>query len=341
MIKGATVMVLGLLVAGCSSKSTSNNGTGGDGGADAGNFAQACTDRATQYCSRLYTCSPERIQAEWGDQGTCVTRQTENCNNSVAVPGTGNMAASIEACSQAYASWDCEDFLDTTNIPTACQQVTGSVASGSPCVAPGECTTGFCAIVPGATCGVCATAPASGDSCAELTTCGQGLDCTTDTHTCVVLGGSGATCGKGAPCGALFTCIGSDTTTGVTGTCQASITTLGAMCDPDDKTGPACDRNSLLTCNTATKECATMIVAAGGAPCGTNVVNDQTALCSTHGTCTGSTATAAGTCTAAAADGDMCDLVNGPSCLEDARCITTSDASTSGTCEQLNPTACP
>ena len=260
MVKGATCVLIGALMAGCSG--TTSGGSFG--------FAQSCTDRATQYCARLAACSPERIQTDWGDQPTCVSRQTQSCNNSVALAGTGNTPASVEACSKAYAGWDCGDFLDTTNVPQACQQVTGSVASGAPCQAPGQCTTGFCAIVPGSECGVCAAAPAAGDSCAALTTCGQGFDCTTDTHVCVVLGSSGATCGKGAPCGALFNCVGSDEATAATGTCKTSVTASGMTCDPDSKTGPGCDHNSLLTCNAQTKQCATMTIATGGQPCGTN-----------------------------------------------------------------------
>lgn len=335
MVKVATWLLVGSLLMACSGKSFDVGGT------DGGSFAQSCTDRATQFCARLATCSPGRLQTDWGDQPTCVSRQTENCNSSVALSGTGNTATSVEACAQAFAGWACGDFLDDTNVPQACQQVTGSMASGAACQAPGQCTTGFCAIVPGAECGVCAAAPVAGDSCAALTTCGQGLDCTTDTHVCVVLGGSGAACGKGAPCGALFDCVGSDSATGAMGTCQTSISTSGTTCDPDSKTGPACDRNSLLACNTQTKQCAAMTIATGGQPCGTNVVMDQTVLCSAHGTCASATSTAAGTCTAAAADGAACDLVDGPPCLDNSRCIETSDASSVGTCQQLNPIACP
>ena len=336
------------LVGGCSGKSTTgltdggaDGGTGGGEGGT-GSVAQSCSDRATQDCARLMTCSPERIQVDYGDQPTCVTRLTDNCNDSAAAPGTGNTAATIEACSLAYATWDCGDFLDAKNIPAACVQVTGSAATGSPCVAAGQCTTGYCAIVPGASCGACATAPAAGDSCAALTTCAQGMVCTTDTDACVVLGGTGATCGTGAPCGALYTCVGADDAKNITGTCQLSVTTSGAACDPTTQTGPGCDHNSLLACNTQTKQCATLTVAAAGLPCGTNDVDDQTAICSTRGICTGASTGVPGTCTASVADGAACSLATGSaSCLEDARCILTSDAAATGTCEQLNPMGCP
>jgi hypothetical protein len=344
MMKSVAVAILAFcLVVGCSGKSTggiSDGGSSGEGGS--GSTAQSCTDRATQDCARLMTCSPERIQVDYGDQPTCVTRLTDNCTNSVASPGTGNTAASIEACAQAYATWDCSDFLDAKNVPSACVQVTGSVATGAPCVAPGQCTTGFCAIAPGTSCGVCAAAPAAGDSCAALTACAQGMVCTTDTFTCVVLGGMGATCGTGAPCGALYSCVGANDTKNITGTCQLSVTTSGMACDPTTQTGPGCDHNSLLACNTQTKECATLTVAAAGQPCGTNDVDDQTALCAARGLCTGSSTGVPGTCTAAVADEAACSTATGSApCLEEARCILASDAGTTGTCKQLDPTGCP
>jgi len=165
--------------------------------------------------------------------------------------------------------------------------------------------------------------------------------CTTDTLTCVVLGGTGATCGKGAPCGALYTCVGADDAKNITGTCQLSVTTSGATCDPTTQTGPGCDRNSRLACNTTTKECATLTIAAAGQPCGTNDVDDQTALCAARGVCTGATTGVPGTCTASVADGAACSLATGSAeCLEEARCIT-GDAGMTGTCQQLSPMGCP
>jgi hypothetical protein len=343
MIGRVAWAAIAVLATACSS--SSGGGVAGDGGGgDVGNglsVSQACTDRATQYCSRLAACSQERVQQLYGDQPTCVSRQTANCTASLGAPSTGSTPETVEACSQAYAAWDCGDFLSGLNTPSACVQKTGSLATGSPCAAPAQCQTGFCAIVPGASCGVCAATPASGASCAQLTTCGQGMDCTSDTQTCVVEGGQGATCGKGAPCAELFSCQGANDSKGVTGTCQSSLTQPGATCDSTQQTTPACDRNALLTCNTQSKTCSTLVLAAGGQPCGTNDVNDQTAVCSANGVCTGASTGTPGTCTAAAADGAECDLTNGPGCMELARCIVTSDGGTAGTCQTLNPSACP
>ncbi|HEY6458688.1 MAG TPA: hypothetical protein VIY73_01015 [Polyangiaceae bacterium] len=343
-------MGVALLAVACSSSSGGGAGSGdGGGGGEGGGgltVAQACGDRATQYCSRLAACSAERLQVTYGDEPTCVTRQTANCTASQGAPSTGASPQTAEACAQAYPSWDCNDFLSNLNVPAACKQQTGSLAGGATCSVPAQCQSGFCAITPGASCGTCAAAPASGASCAQLTTCGQGLDCTADTQTCIAEGGQGASCGKGAPCSALFTCVGADNAKGVTGTCQSSLTTAGATCDPSQQSTPGCDRNSVLTCNTQSKVCSTLVVATGGQPCGTNDVDDQTVVCGTNGVCTGSTAGTSttpgtpGTCTAAAAEGAACDLANGPGCLQLARCVVTSDAGTAGTCQMVDPTRC-
>ncbi|MGD0525380.1 MAG: hypothetical protein ABSE49_09565 [Polyangiaceae bacterium] len=344
-----TAAILVVLAAACSGSKGGGVGgaDGGGGGGDGGggdeggtSAAEACSTRATAYCAKLQGCSSYRMQISYGDQTTCVTRQTANCTASLAAPSTGTTTTTVEACAAAYPGWVCAEFLSDQNIPAGCAQTMGTLAAGAGCVAAGQCTTGYCSIVPGAACGVCATAPTAGASCAQVTTCGPGLDCTTDTQDCVVEGGSGASCGKGAVCASGFSCEGADESKGVMGTCQASLTTSGATCDPNQQTTPACDRDSLLTCNTQTKTCATLAIAGGGQPCGTNDVNDQTAVCGTDGTCTGASTGVPGTCTAAAADGQPCDLVNGPGCLTLSRCIASGDGGTAGTCQALNPMGC-
>jgi hypothetical protein len=224
-------------------------------------------------------------------------------------------------------------MLNDANIPVPCTRKTGTVANGAACAVPGQCQSGFCAILPTSACGVCAPQPAAGDSCAQVSTCGPGLVCTTDTQTCVVLGGQGAPCGMGAPCGAGLSCVGANASQGTLGMCLPAVAQAGATCDPTGQAAAGCDRNQLLTCNTQMKQCAALTVAAAGQPCGTNDVANQTALCSANGVCTGASAGMPGSCTAAAADGSPCDTQVGPGCMTLSRCITSSDASTTGTCE--------
>ena len=121
--------------------------------------------------------------------------------SSLSAPSTGASPDKTEACALAYPQWGCADHLNHTSIPTACVQVTGALTTGSACAYAGQCQTGFCAIVPGSPCGTCAAMPKVGDSCAQLTTCGQSLACTADTQQCVAYAASGAACGLGQPCG--------------------------------------------------------------------------------------------------------------------------------------------
>jgi hypothetical protein len=299
----------------------------------------ACADLAHARCSHLESCSATVVQIRYGDEATCETREKQNCTNALAAPGTGNSPSRSEDCSAAIAGWSCADFMNGANIPAACVQATGSVASGAACAFPGQCQTGFCAIAPGSACGTCAAAPAAGTSCAALTTCGQGtLVCTADTQTCVALATTvGASCGKGAPCGAGLQCVGANAASNTPGTCQTAATQLGATCDPQQQTGPGCDRAAGLVCNRKTKQCATAVVAAAGEACGD--VNNQPTFCAANATCTGSSAGQAGTCTAAAADGAACDTANGPDCEQQARCIVAS-GSTAGTCRPNDATMC-
>jgi hypothetical protein len=332
MVKGIAAMVASwAFVVACSG----STGGGGGGGLTA---ATACADLAHQRCTQFQTCSPTVVQIRYGSESVCETRETDSCTSSLALPSQGNTPAATEACSQAYAGWACTDLLNGVNIPQACQQQTGSIADGSACAVNGQCQSGFCAIAPGSSCGTCSAAPTAGTSCAELTSCGPGLTCTTDTSTCVAFLAQGGACGKGAPCGVGLSCVGADATKGTQGTCQADGTMVGATCDATLKTGPGCDRDAGLACNSQSKTCQTLVLAGGGQPCGT--VNDQPAECASEGVCTGASGTTPGTCTASAADGAACDIGSGPACLVPARCIGSGDGGTSGTCQYAGAQSC-
>ncbi len=327
MRRADVLIVLALAALGCGGSSGTNEVT-----AD-----EACTDLAHARCTRLAACSMTAVQTRFGDAATCEAQEKLSCANALSAPSNGNTPTHDEACSQAVGTWACADFLDNTTPPPACQQQTGALAAGAPCAFPGQCQTGFCAIVPGSACGACAAAPTAGASCAELTTCGPGLTCTTDTQTCAVFAAAGGTCGAGQPCGAGLSCVGANATAGVKGKCQASATQVGATCDPTLKTGAGCDRNAGLVCNGQTKQCAAVVVAAGGQPCGS--VNGQPQLCGA-GTCIGASAGQPGTCVADASEGGACDLASGPDCVVLARCVLGSDGGTAGTCQINDASSC-
>ena len=332
-IKSATAVAWCALIVACGGTTA---GTDGDAGVTA---AQACADNAHQRCMRLQRCSPTDVQIRYGSESVCETGETSSCMSTLAEPSNGKTPALVEACAQAYPGWDCTDSLNDQNIPQACRQQTGPFADGTVCAVSGQCQTGFCAIAPGASCGICTALPAAGASCAQLTTCGAGLTCTSDTKTCVVVGAQGAACGKGSPCGAGLSCVGADSAANTPGTCQAAVDVLGATCDPAQKAGPTCDLNAGLACNGASKTCQPVVVVAAGQPCGQ--VNNQTAHCSAEGVCTGASGTTPGTCTAAAAEGAPCDTAAGTTCITPGRCVGSgTDGGITGTCQVAGAQTC-
>jgi hypothetical protein len=314
----------------------------GDGAAGDGSLIgqnQACGDRAHANCLEIQTCSAEVLTTTYGDEGTCETRLKLYCLNALAAGSIGNNAAHTEACGQAFSHESCSDFFDL-NPQTACVQPKGSLSNGKSCALPGQCESGFCAIVPGSACGLCADAPMPGDPCDKLTTCGQTLACVNATKQCQAFALQGAACGSGSLCGADLFCVGASST--AQGTCQPAVEQAGSTCDPQGRTGAGCDRIQGLTCNSVTKQCAPLVFAAAGQPCGANV-GDQFAACANAATCTpqGGEAGAASVCVPTASDGAACDLALGPGCLEPARCIVTDDAGTRGTCQFPDTRSCP
>jgi hypothetical protein len=316
-------------------------GTGDAGVASTVTADQACGDSAHLHCERLQACSQSVVIGTYGDEGTCETRLKLNCLNSLAAPGVNSTPATVEACAKTYPTASCGALLDDQPA-AACVQNKGDRANGQACGFPAQCQSGFCAIVPGSPCGACAPVPQVGESCAESTTCGQLLFCDSTTLDCTGYSALNGPCNRGQPCGAGLSCVGS--TSATNGACQTAVETLGAPCDPATKTGPGCDRNQLLTCNSGSKECAAIQLAGAGAPCGT--VNLQLAICANAGACVaadggaGDGGTTIDTCVAPAADGDPCDLVAGPTCLSPARCVLTTPSATAGVCEFPSSSQC-
>jgi hypothetical protein len=300
---------------------------------DGPSVAQACTDSSYARCNRFQACSPVILQVRYGDEATCESLLDAFCTNSVTAPSSGSTPATVEACVQQIPSWACSDYVNDLNSPPACQQATGSLASGAACAFPAQCSSGFCAIAAGSACGVCAALPQAGDSCAQLTTCGAGLSCNSASSACATFALSGSSCALGQPCVSGNACEGASAS--VSGTCDLSAETLGTTCNPS---GGGCDSTQGLSCNSQSKQCVALQLVGAGQPCGT--VNDEGASCTNGGKCLGETTTP-GTCTATAAVGAACDLSAGPGCISPSRCIVARDAGTAGTCLIPDATQCP
>jgi hypothetical protein len=308
------------------------------GGVDAGPSADSvCTDDAYARCSRYQTCSPTTVQIRFGDETTCNTVYKAFCLANLGAPSTGTTISGLQTCTQQIPEWACSDFLEAQNTPPGCATPSGQIAAGAVCSFSGQCQSAFCAIVPGATCGVCAATPQAGDSCAQLTQCGPSLTCLSSSETCAGAAGPMASCAPAQSCTVGNECIGANYTTGAPGTCQAAVETLG---DPCSSTTNECDYYAGLTCNSQSKQCVQLTVNGAGQPCDYIAASGQTFYCGAGGKCITSTPGGPGTCTGSSPIGGTCDLVMGPACVPPARCIAASEGGTSGTCQVPDGSAC-
>jgi len=303
---------------------------------DAGPSAdQACADSAYARCSRVQACSPTATQQRYGDESTCEAIFKAYCVATLAASGAGSTPASTEACAQAIPNWACADYLQTQNPPPECVQSTGSFTIGAACAFSAQCQSGYCAIVPGAPCGTCAAAPQPGDSCAQVTSCGQTLMCNSQTSRCYVPAQPMASCIPGQDCILGAECVGANSTSGTPGVCQPAVESLGAACS---STTALCDGFSGLVCNTQSDKCVAEQLASSGQPCGFVSSQNVVVQCGGGGKCV--TSGGQSTCLSVSEIGGPCDLVAGPVCISPSRCIGGSDGGTSGMCQIPDGTAC-
>jgi hypothetical protein len=309
------------------------------GPADAGpSSAQACADWSYARCTRVQSCSPTAMVFRYGDVNTCESLMKSSCLANLAAPSTGSTPAGLEACVQALPNWDCGDYLFSQNAPPECQQTTGALGTGGTCAFTTQCQSGFCAMVPGAACGTCAPTPQPGDSCAQLTSCGFGLACSSFSQTCLVVAQPMTACAPTQSCTVGYECIGANYSTGAPGVCQTAGESLGTACSSSTHD---CDFYSGFTCNTQTLQCVAAQLVGAGQACNYVASANQTMYCGSGGKCLSPTPGAQGTCAGASPVGGPCDLVAGPECISPSRCLVGSEGGTGGTCQVADATMCP
>ncbi|HEY3357690.1 MAG TPA: hypothetical protein VGQ83_30840 [Polyangia bacterium] len=296
----------------------------------------ACAAYARTVCALRDGCTAGLgVLVRYGDSATCEAREAVACGRELAAPGTGVTAAVLEACTAALPAQSCGTFFE--DRPIAACAAAGARAIGAGCAVNGQCAAGYCQLAGGSACGACAAAPAAGAPCPNTGEVAAGLACSKVTRTWVPLGGAGAACDAGDPCGAGLACVGADPPHQVPGACLAAITTLDAACDPQRATGADCDRNLGLYC-TAAGTCADIILAEPWGDCG-RLLDDSVAMCTYGSVCIFPVGSRQGTCVQPVPDGTTCDSASGPPCLAPARCVS-PDGGTTGTCQLLDPAAC-
>jgi hypothetical protein len=302
-------------------------------------ISKACADLAMTRCAKRASCTVAGnatgagIVREYGDNATCLTRETLSCMQGLSAKSTGNSPDEVEQCIATYATLSCADFL-ANNIQAPCV-ATGLLSDGSPCAFAGQCKSTYCINASRSACGTCGAAPAIGADC-SLSTCARGVDClalqsstTPPPMQCTAYLLSGGKCNRDNPCDFGLSCVGS--TKAVMGSCMAAVTTVGGACDPNQQTAPGCDRQAGLFCNAMSKTCTAVTFAAAAAVCGLG--SDGNFTDCTGGDCVGYTLGAnamPGQCKAKVTEGSACDTTLGPFCLPPAKCVTSNG--TAGTC---------
>jgi hypothetical protein len=346
-----TGLVIGLLAAvafGCGSSGPS--------------LTTACTERAQASCALRDSCSAGHgVANHYGDLTTCVSREAQLCELNVKAPGSKTTAQTVEVCAKSLPSTTCPDFYN--NVPsTACIPPPGTRANGQACGANTQCVTGYCAILSGVACGVCADLPVQGAPCVDPGVAVRGFGCLKTTSTWAALGSSGGPCTADSPCGDGLACVTAAVdggAAGPAGTCQAQGTTPGTTCDNRLQTAPDCDRTVGVVCPSHRNAvCEALLYATAAQPCGRlpgdvdggvpdGGVPPAITACTNGGACVTAPATdggaaLTGTCVAPAAESGACDTDLGPPCLGPARCIgaTTDAGVTTGTCQLVDPASC-
>lgn len=295
----------------------------------------ACSDYAKAACAKLDQCHKNGTQLSYGNLGTCIDRQKVSCMNSLAAPSTGSNPGDMEACAMALPGESCQDYL-RSNPVDACVPKNGSLQIGAACAFSPQCDSGFCAISRSGNCGTCQNKPAVGDPCTD-NGCGRNLVCTANL-VCAAWGEVGAACdAKNNVCAPGTACVIASGMT--TGTCQQRGTDVGTTCDLKRQTGPDCDPNSALFCNSVTLKCAALSYGTANQACGLSVSKTTDTVCSGGGACISPGAGSTPACVAAVPEGNSCDTAAGPPCLSPSRCVT-DGTSTSGTCMVLDGTMC-
>jgi hypothetical protein len=306
----------------------------GGGTSPAPTAEEACASFEAARCERLATCTDDLLTTlRYGDRATCEARGRIACLAALEAEGTSATPASLGSCAASIAAEACDDFLSGA-VPDACEPAPGARATGASCLTSGQCASTYCAVQKNALCGVCAEPPRAGDPCALTDDCGRELVCS-KAGICAALVLEGDACDDARPCAPRLACTGPAGAT----SCQPTLTTEGAECDPQAHNAPDCDRVAGLYCAPKTKTCERALLAAAGEPCG--LVEGRVSVCTGGALCAGASAGEPGVCLAPAADDAACDDKLGPPCALPARCVTPDVTTTAGTCRAPDAALCP
>jgi hypothetical protein len=348
---GALVNALSLAGCGGRTEALSSNYSFSDAGASAAALSiptvdvspdvkAACAAQAEALCTLRDQCTDGYAnKLTYGSPDACLRLSAAACEANMTAIGTANTTEHINGCAAAYPTESCTAWWDGESV-AACRALQGARSTGEPCAVNSQCSSGFCLRPMNEECGLCAPMPQAGDACESSSNCIYGMACPLIAPAlvgvCTVRGGVGDSCSNALPCQGGLACIGSSTSEGRLGQCEVGQTAIGAACDTE--VGPGCDGEQYLFCSFGS--CQKESVAGPGELCGT-LAGVAEVRCAAGAVCIFPSEDGPGTCVAAAADGEPCDLVAGPPCLSPSKCVSASGPEgTSGTCVFPDPARC-
>ncbi len=262
---------LGMLVllGGCSRKETKSK--------DHGANSNHCRQASKTICEGAMKRKSPFLETQFGTVARCVERFAMLCAMEVDAPGVKSKQCRKKLPSLAKTVR--KQAADKGNFPNSFCQGAGTKASGKPCRFDSQCASSKCTAhsalgrIAGG-CGVCYEPARKQQSCSGDITCADGLFCDQENSLCQQARKNGESCQFGQ-CGQGLSCANDR--------CVPVSRKVGQPCSPIGVTGPMCDINLELTCNSKTNKCQHPVLIAHGQQCDPM---DLSKLCR-HGVCAG------------------------------------------------------
>ncbi len=305
-------------------------------------YNAACDTLATARCDRNDACSGGfENTVLYGNIDTCMTRLARHCSASHPVLDANESPSLIAECAASLSELSCDAFVDGP-AALACE-LPGTRNLGEGCYTNTQCQTAHCAVATGTACGACTNPPTAGSPCSATTgfSCTGGALCDRAAAVCVAPGNVDAPCNDAntVVCGYGLGCAGEAGAR----TCQVLPNLLGAPCDANGLTAPACDASYGLVCSIATQTCVAAVRADVGQACGKPAAGEQV-LCAPALACVLATTTSnQGVCTVRAPLGSTCmpqtAISDGLPCAYPGVCVEGVVGKTA-TCQEIISATC-
>lgn len=282
-------------------------GGSGTGGGMVVDPTTVCMNYAQANCNATMQCSPYLIGLNFGSPETCIERSYQFCKGIVVLPGSSWSEATINACSDALNSVNCDEFKSQffRGGIFACRPPPGILPDGDSCSDSSQCATAYCKPNFGSVCGNCVPRSDKASPCNIPLDCMDGLTCSNGV--CVPEQPAGSACDAMLPCAFPLQCRN--------GVCEPPMPAEGDSCNP--MIVGDCDGFAGLYCDPQISACKAAVFSAEGGVCGFS--GGQRYDCMAAGTC--DQQAQPNNCIAPSPEGGACDPMAGPGCMLPAFCI--------------------